>query len=384
MKLIKYFSIFIFLSSHCFYAQNKLRNKINIILESNYNEKQKSVKLQNLLIQYKDQSSSLETGILYNELARIQFKLSKNDYAINLLKKSILILKKYKNSDLYELNRARNNLAWIYMTEERVNEQYTLLTEIIKDKGKDDNTFNAIINASIIESKNGDYYYGLNKLNLLLTEKQTLEKELIIRINIIKIYAIMTESDYSEKIKPHLKIIKIHQKKVENSFIKSNLNRDVLYEFYNNLANIFESFEDYDTALQLYLKSKKYFSEQNKKTEMLYVINNIGYLYAKQNKTKQATENFQYVINNSEDVNQLATAYDNIGYFSNIKSSKKIAYFQKAIQTILEKKETKYTLPSLEVIKNSGYQQDVLVYLVDLAFHFVETFKDTKDKRNII
>lgn len=380
MNLIKYFSIFIFLSSPFLYAQKELKKQTNIIIESNFNEQQKTVKLQNLLTQYKKHSNSLETGILYNELAKIQFKLGKNDYAINSLKKSILILKKYKKTDLYELNRARNNLAWVYMTEERVNEQYALLKEIIKDKGKDENTFNAIINASIIESKKGDYYLGLNRLNLLLTEKQTLEKELTIRINIIKIYAIMTESDYSEKIKPHLKIIKIHQRKVENYFTKSHLNKDLLYEFYNNLANIFESFENYDTSLQLYLKSKKYFSEQNKKTEMLYVINNIGYLYAKQNKTKQAIENFQFVIKNSEDVNQIATAYDNIGYFSNIKSSKKIVYFQKAIQTILEKKETSYTLPSLDLIKNSGYQQEVLVYLVDLAFHSVETFKETKNK----
>lgn len=380
MNFTKYLSVFFLLISHILYAQKELKNQTNIILESNYSDYQKAVKFTNLLTQYKKHSNSLETGILYNELAKTQFKLNKNEYAIISLKKSISILKKYKKTDLFELNRARNNLAWIYMVEEKVNEQYALLQEIIKDKGKDENTFNAILNASIIEAEKGDYYLGLNKLNLLLTEKQTLEKELTIRINIIKIYAIMTESDYSEKIKPHLKIIKIQQKKVDNSFAKSNLNTDLLYEFYNNLANIYESFEDYNTSLQLYLKSKKYFSEQNKKIEMLYVINNIGYLYAKQNKTKQATESFQYVINNSEDVNQIATAYDNIGYFSNIKSSQKITFFQKAIQTILEKKETAFTLPSLDAIKNSGYEQDILVYLVDLASHFVETFKETKNK----
>ncbi len=380
MRFIKYFSFFFFFISHFFYAQKELKNQTNIILESNYSDYQKTVKLQNLLNQYKIHSNSLETGVLYNELAKIQFKLNKNELAINSLKKSILILKKYKKTDLFELNRARNNLAWIYMVEEKVNEQHALLKEIIKDKGKDENTFNAIINSSIIEAKKGDYYFGLNKLNLLLTEKQTLEKELTTRINIIKIYAIMTESDDIEKIKPHLKIIKIHQKKVEDSFIKSDLNPDLLHEFYNNLANIFESFEDYNTSLQLYIKSKKYFSEQNKKTELLYVVNNIGYLYAKQNKTKQAIENFQYVINNSEDVNQIATAYDNMGYFSNLKSSKKIAHFKKAIQTILEKKAIPYSLPSLDAIKNSGYEQDILVYLVDLAFHSVEAFKETKDK----
>lgn len=384
MNILKYFFIFFFFVSYFSSAQKELKNQTNIILESNSTDQQKTVKLQNLLVQYKKHSSSLETGVLYNELAKIQFKLNKNELAINSLKKSILVLKKYKKTDLFELNRARNNLAWIYMVEEKVNEQHALLQEIIKDKGKDENTFNAILNSSIIEAKNGDYYLGLNKLNLLLSEKQSLEKEITIRTNIIKIYAIMTESDHSEKIKPHLKIIKIHQKKVENTFTKSNLNTDLLYEFYNNLANIFESFEDYDTALQLYLKSKKYFSEQNKKTELLYVINNIGYLYAKQNKTKQAIENFQYVINSSEDVNQIATAYDNIGYFSNIKSSKKIAYFQKAIQTILEKKETIYTLPTLDVIKNSGYQQEVLVYLVDLAFHSTEAFKETKNKAYLL
>lgn len=378
MSFIKCLIILV-LSTHISFAQKEMSKQMDAILKNNNENPQKIEQLQNLLNQFKNSTTTPETGIVYNELAKILFKNSQNDKAINSLKKSIRILEKHKRTHLFELNRSRNNLAYIYMTEERVNEQYLLLKQIINDKGNDENTFNALNNAAIIESKRGDYYSGLNRLNLLLTTKHTIENELMVRINIIKIYAIMIESYSSDKFKKHKQIIQIHQNKIETSFHKTTLNEVVLYSFYNNLANIYESLEEYDTALQLYLKSKKYYTDQNETSKALDVTNNIGYLYAKQKKTKRAIECFQTIINTSDDINQIAAAYNNMGYFLDVKSTQKIPYLQKSLQVILEKNEPNFTLPSLDSIRDSGCQQEILVYLVDLAYHYVESYKETNN-----
>ncbi len=384
MNFIKCLVIVVYLSTQIAFAQKEISSQMNVILEIQNDDIQKISQLQNLLIQSKKHPNTPEVGIVCNELAKLLFKKGDTDKAVNLLKKSIRILEKYKKTHLFELNRSRNNLAYIYMVDESVNEQYLLLKEIINDKGKDENTFNAINNSAILESKRGDYYLGLNKLNLLLTDQLTIDKEITVRINIIKIYAIMIESYSNDHFNDYKPVILIHQKRIENNFHKTSLNEAVLYSFYNNLANIYESFDEYDTALQFYFKSKKYYTEQNETSKVLDVTNNIGYMHAKQNKTKLAIECFQTIIKKSEDINQIAAAYNNFGYFSAIKSSKKIPYLQKAIQIILEKNETSFTLPSLDLIRKSGCQQEVLVYLVDLAYHYLETYKETNTKNYLL
>jgi CHAT domain-containing protein len=103
-------------------------------------------------------------------------------------------------------------------------------------------------------------------------------------------------------------------------------------------------------------------------------------LYGKEGKTDLASSCFKEIINKATDSNQLATAYDNYAYFSKLKPLAKIVYYEKAIQTILALKQSTFILPELQTIIESGYQQDIMVYLVDLASNYVETFKATHEK----
>lgn len=380
MRYLKYLSIILLTNFQIVFCQDVLKNEFKTILDKNISNNEKIEKLQKLQVKYKFYQNSAETGILYAELAKLYFSNNEIQFTKTYLSKSISILKKHKSTHLYDLNRSRNNLAWIYMLKKDYNAQYLILNEIIRDKGKDEFTFDASITISRIEAKHGDYYLSLKRLNLLLAERQTLDNELTIRNTIVKVYAMMSETDVKTNLFRNKTIIENHQNFIEKNFNFSQLDEKMLYEFYNNLANIYESLGEYNTALQFYSKSKEFFKKQGNDYERFFVLNNIGYLYGKQNKIELASKCFKEIINSSSDINQIATAYDNLAYFSKLQPIEKTVFFEKAIQIILEQKQVPFQLPSIETIVDSGYQQDVMVYLVDLASNYVESYRQTKNR----
>ena len=258
-------------------------NAINVILEKTVSEEIKIKEFHSLIKEYKKHANTPEKGLLYSEIGVLQFKNNHKEEAINSIITSIAILKKYKKDANYleALNRSRSNLAWIYMLDKKSKQQYELLLAIIKDNAKDTYTFNAQINAALIESQNGDYYQALKRLHLLLSQKNDIEEQLIVRCNIVKVYAFMAEIDTNHSMQSYKSIVEKHQKIIDKNFNTTTLDSKLLYEFYNNSANIYESCNDYDMALGLYLKSKLYFKNQNNFQDYFYVLNNIGYLYAK-------------------------------------------------------------------------------------------------------
>lgn len=379
MKLIHLVSLYFFVNTQFLFAQTLLSKDIKFILNSKQTDSEKLYKIKNLLKEHKS-TITPELGIGYNEIGLLQYKNQLKNEAIFSFKKSIQILKAYKNTHLNALNRARNNLAWLYKYNDLIEEEYGILNEIINDKGNDQYTFDAQINVALLDSERGDYYLGIKKINLLLADKKTLENELVARIKIIQIYAMLAEIDSKKNIFENISIIKEHQNFIKKNFSGSQLEEKELYEFYNNIANIYESIGDYNSAIQFYTKSKNYFKKQNNEYEYFFVLNNLGYLYGKQDKIALASAYFKEIINDAEDVNQTATAYDNLAYFSKVKSIEKTTYFRKAIQTILELEQSQFELPKLETIIDSGYQQEVMVYLVDLASNYLDCFKSTKNK----
>lgn len=373
------------LSTTIGFSQATLSQKIEHILNSKATEtiddKEALRQFEQLLSQQNKASKTPELGKLYGEIGKQFYKLENNGKAIAYLKKAIQIQEIHKKTQLEPLNKTRNNLAWIYSYEENDNERFKILKKILQDNGKDKYTFNARIDLAVLEARKGDYYSALNKLNVALAKNNTIDNDIKLRTAIIGIYGKMYENIFVTKKQSDLQIIKEHQLKIANDFSKTTLNEDDLFNAYNNLANVYEAFGKSDIALQLYQKVNDYFQKKGDVDKQLSALNNIGYLYSKQNKPKEAIACYQKVIANSTNNEQIATAYDNMGYFLNTSSAiKKIPYFEKAILTILESKNTSYSLPSLETIRNSGYQQDVMIYLVDLAYHYLEAYKEVNTK----
>lgn len=333
--------------------------------------------LEQLLAQQNKASKTPEIGKLYGEIGKQYYKLGDNTKAITYLKKAIQLQAIFKKTQLEALNKTRNNLAWIYSYEENDNERYKILQAMLQDNGDDKYTFNARIDLAVLEARKGDYYAALNKLNVALAKNNTIDNDVKLRTAIIGIYGKMYENIFATKKQSDLQIIQKHQIKMTNDFGKTSLNEDDLYNAYNNLANVYEAFGKSDIALQLYQKVRDYFEKKGAIDKQCSALNNIGYLYSKQNKPKEAIACYQKVIRSATTNEQIATAYDNMGYFLNTTSAvKKIPYFEKAIQTLLEQRNQPFAIPSLAQIRDSGYQQDILIYMVDLAYHYFQAYKE--------
>ncbi|CAM3942739.1 CHAT domain-containing protein [Flavobacterium jumunjinense] len=379
---LKYFYVFIlFFFSLTGTSQKFLKEEMDAILAIEGNNKLNE--LHYLLSNQNKLLKTQELALLYVEIGKQFYKNKDNENAILFFKKAIVIQEMYKKNNLEVLNRTRNNLAWIYYYEEKNNERFKTLKQIVDDAGKDKYTFNAIIDFSILEAKRGDFYSGLHRLNIELAKNKEVEKEIKLRAILIYIYSKKYENAFTSVNQSDLNIVKQHHLKIEQKFHESNLEQNEKYDIYNNLANVYEAFNEIDVALALYEKVRKYYDDDT--LNKLKAVNNIGILHAKQQKYSKANNCFQEVINKSTDIEQIATAYNNWGYFLQTNSSSsKIPYFQKAIHIILEENQTDFTIPSLDQIKKSGYEQEILVYLVDLAYHYVEAYKEEKKKHYLL
>lgn len=388
-SFIKKIFLLLLFCSYTAFSQNELAQEIDAILQTEHPDKEvgNKEKLQQLLYLLSKQNKTTKTpqlGNLYAEIGKYYYKNKSNEKAIVMLKKALQIQELYKKESLEILNKTRNNLAWIYSYEGRESERYKVLEQLLHDDGNDKYTLNAGIDVAVLETKKGDFYSGLNRLNVLLARNNAIDEEIRLRTVIVWIYGKMYENVFASKKPSDFQIVKKHQLKIEKEFNNTSLNTNDLYTAYNNLANVYDAFGDTETALQLYSKVKSYYKTQGDIDKSLTALNNIGLLYSKQGKHKQATRCYQEVIRGATAIAQIATAYDNMGYFLNTNVPlDKIPYFQKAIQILLEQKETTFTVPSLAIIRESGYQQDLLVYLVDLAYHYVEAYKKDGNKAHL-
>lgn len=390
MGFIRYFLFFLLFSSNLNFSQKKLEQEMHAIVklhEKNAKISKQDVisKLIKLSFKYNDHSKSVEKGLLNYTIGEHYYQNGDLINATFYFKKAVSILELYKKTNLELLNKVRLYLAGIYYYENKEKEYYQILKKTANDHGSDNHTLNAALYLSVFEATKGDYYSGLKRLNAVLAEKSNLEIRTRIQITILDIYSIMCEIGSSTKTESDLKIIKNHHQIVENNFFKTNLNESQLYDTYNNLANIYQAFGDSNKAIELYNKAKDYYRKHGYTSKMLDVMNNLGYVYAKLNRKEKAAIYFNTIIQSSDDIYQKATAYDNKGYFLNATSSvQKIPFFHKAIQMILEKEDVIFSIPSLDLIRESGNQQEVLIYSIDLAFHYTEAYKETKDEKYLL
>lgn len=367
-------------------SQKHLAFQIETILQPDKTGKEtnNAFVLEQLLVVLSHQqknSITVEMGQLYAEIGKYYYKTAANKEAILYLKKAIEIQKKYKKNSLEILNKTRNNLAWIYSYEGFEKKRYEVLQEILSDNGNDKYTFNAGIDSAVIEANTGDFYSGLSRLNLLLTKlnRVDIDKELQLRMVIVGIYGKMYENTFLSKKTSDLEIIKKHQKEIERQFENSNLPDTFLYAAYNNIANVYEAFDKDSEALELYQKVALFYAKEEALSEQVSALNNMGFLYAKQGKHKEATACYKKVLSQSVDNVQKATAYDNMGYFlQNSSAAEKLNYFQKAIQVLLDKTTSDFQIPTLQTIRDSNHEQEALIFLVDLAYHYVATYKESK------
>jgi CHAT domain-containing protein len=377
--------VILWLSCLCFIVSVSAQDKLKIKIENVLKLEETSLKIEHFhaILQQQDTLVHTESlGTLYHELGDCYSNLEDDDKAFFYVHKAIKILEKYKN--LEALNKSRYTLASMYRKLGKKKEWYAVLLDIIKDNGTDKFTYKSHRYLGRIERDKGDFYKAISLLEqgFLNKSPQNLKYENLLRLDIITTYATKYESTFDiddtngdlQKMERHLAMIE------KNAAIDtaSKLKPRRVALMNNSLAVVYDSFKAFDKALNCYTNALDYYSKTKNKDDELQTVNNIGLVYSRQNKHTLAIEMYNKVISESKDSAQLAMAYNNLGYYlPNTAAKDKIPYFQKAIHTILKRKEFEeqsFTLPSLEEIEKSDYKQDILTYLTDLTYHYVLAF----------
>lgn len=376
--------VILWLSCLCFVVSVSAQDKLKIKIENVLKLEDTSLKIEHFhaILQQQDTLVHTESlGTLYHELGNCYFNQKKYDEAFTYIQKAVKIRKKYKNLKAY--NESRYKLAAIYRRQKQERKRYAILLDIINDDVTDEFTYNSHRIIGRIERNRGDFYKAISFLEqgFLNKSPQNLKYENLLRLDIIATYATKYESIFkADQNKSDLQQIENHINSIQEntiSNVNSKLSAKNLTVMYNNIAVIYDSFEELEKALHYYKEALVYDPKENKYQE-LDIINNIGIIYSRQNKHTLAIEMYNKVISESDNEAQLAMAYNNLGYYlPNTSTKNKIPYFQKAIHTILKRKEFEeqsFTLPSLEEIEKSDYKQDILTYLTDLTYHYVLAF----------
>ncbi|WP_160128616.1 CHAT domain-containing protein [Kordia antarctica] len=384
-RIIVFLLLFIGLSA---YAQQSLALRIDSIA----NLKDTEHKIQLFEAVLKDTTvakTSAIKGMLFHELSRCYYTLKDYEEAFSYSTKAIEV--KSKLSDVTSLNKSRYKLASIYRKQKKEVERYKVFLTIIQDGGADKYTLNSYRSLAQIERTNGDLYKALEYLNngLANTElcKNTEFESQLSSAVIINYAQIYSNTIVVEESRSDLEIVKKHYKTIIVNSEKFRLKGKSLAILHNSLAIIYDAFGDLQEALTYYTLAKDYFTKSEDLLNELDVITNIGIIQAKLKNYKAADKSFEEVIHKSSDKEQIATAYDDLGYYKNTSITKeKLPYFEKAISVILERenKLSAFQLPTLAEIKKSDYEQDVLIYLIDLADHYMQAFKQENDKSYLI
>lgn len=371
------------------YAQNNLSKTIDSILNISKAEDRALVFEQ--LITTTDLSKNTETiARLFHETGRSYYKTKNYEKALFYLSNAIEIKKQL--SDKTSLNKSLFLKAYIYNKQENIAESYKILLEIISVKNDDIHTCYAYKTLAEFEADKGDFYKALDFLNTALSNKtfrtNSKYKSQLSR-TILWVYGVMYESGTNvETNKADLAIVQSHQKTIEQHIEIISKVPFNLASTYNNLAIVYDSFLEFDEALKFYKIAEKIYKSTKDLYYELDVVLNIGVVYSKQGKHQLANQQYQCVINESDDIYQIANAYDNLGYYLNTEfATEKIPFLEKAVtigSDLQKEAENGFQLPTIAQIKTAESEQDVLIYLIDLADHYVKAFKQKNDKEYLI
>ncbi|EDP96291.1 hypothetical protein KAOT1_02742 [Kordia algicida OT-1] len=348
-----------------------------------------SVRIQkfNILIDNTDIPKTPKTqATLFYELARSYNKAESYEKALLNLTKAIQIQKQLKHQNT--LNKSLYLKASVYQKLEQTSEAYALLLQIVKANGADKYTCNSYRKLANIERERGDYYRALQYLNTGISNKKLSEnKEFksLLSSGIIAIYSKIYETSFEVKDDiSDLAIVKARQKNIEDHLDFFQSKPKMLAGIYTNLAIVYDSFQELENALKFYKKAQKIYKENGYIYEEWDVALNIAIVYSRQQKHQLANQIYQRIIEASDDADQKANAYNSKGYYLNTEFSKeKLPYLEKAVIICSEldtQLKNNFRLPTLSEIKTSGYEQEILVYLIDLADHYVQTYKEEKDQ----
>ena len=361
-------------------AQDSLKEKIDDINE--ISEASERIHEFKRLLKERDTTQWSEaTGTLYYELGRSYYKAKKNEQALSYLLKAMQHQRQF--SDKESLHKSMFLAGFVYEQQDKIEKAQQQFLEIVNNQGSDKYTCNTYRKLAIMAANNGDYYKALQYLNEGLANVElckNLEFENQLTIAALSIYGQIYE-DAAKKATnfDDLKRIRLYEKIIEKNIQTVEISAEKLAAAYANIAVVYDSFLKLDEALSYGKKAQKIYKEIGDKPNELQVVLNIGILYSKKENHQRANQQYQRVIDESEDIGQIATAYESKGYYLPTKKiEEKLWYIEKAIGISVGQKAA-FQLPTSAQLQESEYKRDLFIYLIDLADLYVKAYEQNLD-----
>ncbi len=377
--------IFIFQTSNL-NGQESLMDTIESIAEQD-SDSIKIHSFQSILSKYQDGMDEKTKAVVYHGLGQSYANLNNYDKSISFFQKSIKVREALGAKHASDLNKSRYELSSIYLDQQRIAEQDSLLTDIIKENLDDLTTCRAHADKGEIIANEGDFYAALQYLNSVLANSELMDEidhELTIRFRITYVYSLKYETIFEEeKDGRDLESFRKHRIEIERKFDQSSFDKSALYGMLNNFALVSDLFEDgLEDALKGYSASYDYFKEQNFDYWAYLTLVNLGTVYSRLGDHDKAKKCYWEVIRNAGEPDLIAGSYGNMGYYLNGSFSQKISFLLQALDALsgqTKKVDSKFILPQIDVIYSSEYRSDYLTWLIDLAEILVESFKESND-----
>ena len=354
-------------------------------------QKKKVDGLIDLLDQLDMKVNLIDLGEIYHELAMGYSNLEDIENSKTYFEKAISIRYNLSNENFDAYNESRYNLSLLYKKNEESFKQHTLLSEIINDNRKDDNTCNAYMDIASNLVNRGDAFRAFNYLNIALADKDFTNKisnEVKIRCKIIYVYAVKNNNAFEyDQDNNDLEEVEHHLSEVEEKFAATNLPEVELIKAYNNACLTFDSYDMLDISLEKYVKTMKYYRSQNDTFNELEAMTNVAQICLRKNWHDEGARYSKEIISKSTDQEQIATAYINWAYYKNDSKVGRVPLNQKGIDFLLNRKKSKghtFELPNLDVILESGLESDMIIYLIDLSEIYYEAFEESKDRNYLL
>lgn len=364
---------FIYLSHSIVFSQKdnsedylKIKNLENISIT------QKEYKIDSLFsVKLKKTPDSLIINDLY-DYAKWQF-LNKNDVE-KAIQKSLLCLdqinstKQINNKTHY---RILNNLGFFYHYNGNYNKAF-----VIQKKITQLSTINDIekIEAYKLAGNNlsslGDFHKAIDfyvrAIDISKKEKNENSSDYIQ----LCIDASINYREIGDKfhLNKAITLLKNITQQIQNNYIDINsISSITLFNLYNHLGNLYSDtiYFDFEKASFNLNKALKIAKKNNDSNQLGFIYNDLGYLYAKSQKTK-AISYADKALNYLSDIKTISISYSNKAlYYSTVNDKKNtLFYAQQAINTLVNHKQNNFS--------NTPYKYELITALVEKAKYLLK------------
>lgn len=379
LKSIVFSGLILFLCLNQGQTQTSLQAETDRIYKSKASNEEKQNELQELISKQDTAQWSLELAYAYHKSGLLYNRNKEYEKAIAQTLKAVRIRSSIDSVSIKDLNNSLFNITVYLKGLGRAYEGEPYLKQILKQQSSDRFYYKALIELAILKKKKGDYYEALQNLQEVVGEIDPKKQAYIYITAILKSIWIYAEMDRPQE---HLTTIETLKSKLEYY----ELDAEDTASVNSNLGIIYSKLGDSEKTIEHYFKVLEVYRFYNDSIGQAKLFNNLGIQYSILGQYDKARSFYDKALKLGMNKTK-AEVYDNQAfYFHQETPLKQLELYQKAINTLLEKKTEIdiYALPELSTIEQSVQRLDLLFFLIDKATAWVSYFEQNGDKDHLL